>query len=62
MVLAKKFLLNNLNEHYLAYEIPNEPQIYDELSINNSDTFSSPPLNIIKILNGQTFVRLKEFF
>lgn len=62
MILAKKFLLNNLNEHYLAYEIPNEPQIYDELSINNIDTFSGPPLNIIKISNGQTFVRLKEFF
>lgn len=61
-IIAKQIVLNDFNSHFVAYELSDNPQIYDELSINDINVFNGPPLNITQISTGHSFVRLKDFY
>lgn len=62
LILAEELKVNYYHSHFDAYVVEENLTQPGSLSIFNIDDLNGPPINIIRVINNQTMIRLKEYY
>lgn len=62
MLAVQDIKLNYLHSHFDAYVVDENCTVLKDICVYKIEDFNGPPINTVKLVNGQIMIRLKEYY